>query len=180
MVSDDIFAAELAEAEAKLAQTEETLGKDDIKVSYCLDKVAEMLRSKKIRTLDAANMEARAKAIRAKHHQGTKAATTEKQQQIAETIKRTSEKQHRQRKNKKRMQIAAATIFVLGAAQPFVLPTAEEKKAVESLIAAAKNFKPNEMAKSFMDKNTDGAKAAAAQQQAHNDEIDQYIDESKE
>lgn len=50
---------QLLDAEEALKQAEETHGQDHIAVSYCLDNVARMLRSRGIRALDAANMDAR-------------------------------------------------------------------------------------------------------------------------
>lgn len=52
------------DAERKLAKATGMFGEDHPKVADCLDELAALLRTAKIRTLDAANMEARARVIR--------------------------------------------------------------------------------------------------------------------
>lgn len=57
--------AQIKDAEAKLEKASNIFGDDHPKVADCLDELASLLRLSKIRTLDAANMEARARVIRA-------------------------------------------------------------------------------------------------------------------
>ncbi len=59
----------IEEMEKSLHTMEQNLGPDHIVVSKILDSYAKLLRQNNTRHLDALNMEARAKAIRAKHNQ---------------------------------------------------------------------------------------------------------------
>jgi hypothetical protein len=59
----------LEQTEDSLRKMEKTLGPDHIVVAQILDTYARLLRQHNHRILDAINMEARAKAIRAKHNQ---------------------------------------------------------------------------------------------------------------
>ncbi len=53
----------IVEADAAL-KSAESRGIEDLRVAQCLDQYAELLKRKKVRALDAANMTARAKVIR--------------------------------------------------------------------------------------------------------------------
>lgn len=52
---------------ANLAESESRFGPDHLKVAECLEEYASTLKRKRVRILEAANMLARAKVIRAKH-----------------------------------------------------------------------------------------------------------------
>jgi hypothetical protein len=68
-VLDEKNARLLEEMEKSLQKMEQTLGKDHPVVGKILDSYAKLLRKNNLRHLDALNMEARAKAIRAKQNQ---------------------------------------------------------------------------------------------------------------
>ncbi len=59
----------IEEMEKSLRNMEQSLGMDHLLVAKILDSYAQLLRQNNLRHLDALNMEARAKAIRAKHNQ---------------------------------------------------------------------------------------------------------------
>ena len=63
---DDAVLQEIAEAEAELQQAVETHGRDSVLVADKLEHCSRLLRSAKLRLLDAANMEALARVIRAR------------------------------------------------------------------------------------------------------------------
>jgi hypothetical protein len=63
---DESLTRELKEAEAAIADTERRLGPDSPELADLLQKYAALLRKTERRALDAVNVEARAKAIRAK------------------------------------------------------------------------------------------------------------------
>lgn len=66
---DEKTAKVLEEMDKSLHNMEQTLGMDHMLVAKICDSYAQILRQNNIRPLDALNMEARAKAIRAKHNQ---------------------------------------------------------------------------------------------------------------
>jgi len=66
---DEKTARLIEEMEKSLHNMEKTLGNDHLVVAKILDSYARLLRQNNLRHLDALNMEARAKAIRAKHNQ---------------------------------------------------------------------------------------------------------------
>ncbi len=66
---DEKTAHLIEEMEKSLHNMEKSLGPDHMVVSKILDSYAKLLRQNNLRHLDALNMEARAKAIRAKHNQ---------------------------------------------------------------------------------------------------------------
>jgi hypothetical protein len=62
-VSEDLT-SKIEDANRKLAKATEMFGEDHPKVADCLEEIAALLRKAKIRTLEAANMEAKARVIR--------------------------------------------------------------------------------------------------------------------
>jgi hypothetical protein len=54
----------IAKAEEAIEDAKRTFGEDDLKVAECLEHCVKLMKAAKLRLLDAANMEARAKAIR--------------------------------------------------------------------------------------------------------------------
>jgi hypothetical protein len=74
---------EISEADAALKNAESSFGPNDVRVAVCLDLYVEILKRKKTRVLDAANMAARAKAIRQRSE--TRSASTKTAESIDET-----------------------------------------------------------------------------------------------
>lgn len=58
------FEKQITEAESALKNAEQQFGPSSVEVAQCLESCARLLRQAKVRILDAANMEARAKVIR--------------------------------------------------------------------------------------------------------------------
>lgn len=67
-MSSEQWSTDLNEAEQNLKEAEQSWGPDDVRLADLLDNYASLLRSSKTRILDAANMAARAKVLRAKNN----------------------------------------------------------------------------------------------------------------
>lgn len=74
---DEKTARNIEEMEKSLRNVEQAMGPDHMVVAKILDSYAKLLRQNNIRHLDAVNMEARAKHIRAKHNQQEEKAQME-------------------------------------------------------------------------------------------------------
>lgn len=174
------FEADLELAEAALSKAEKEYGKDDIRVSHCMDAIAALLRSNKVRTLDAVNLEATARAIRIAHHKKEKEKDTAIQKRV-ETLEAVSAVGQRRRKEKiTRNWTIVAVMFVLclTIAHTVLMPTPAEKQLTDVVSKAVQDYNPVTLFKKYIDKGTERAKeAAAAKEEEHNKQVDNMLKE---
>jgi len=167
---------ELADAEAALQKAEEEFGKDDIKVSYRLDAIVRILNTNKIRTLDAKNLEARARQIRIKVNQADLAKITPQMQQVSEAVKIASKRQEKE-KNQRGLVSACVVLVFAGIACKYIFyPTPGERKIGLEIMKKVDAVLPSTMVKQMIDKGQQAVKDVEVANKAHSDQIDRVMD----
>lgn len=176
MYEDANADSDLGKAEAMLKEAEAKYGPDDEKVSYALDRVARILRTSGTRALDAANMEARARAIRIKRNSNEVCKDVRAMEDINEAIK-TANQRRRNDKNRKVLVVAGLAIACsLLAWRYLVAATPEEKVAVEGMIKTVEPYMPQTLVKNMIDKGQVAVDDAKQASEKHNKEIDKYLE----
>jgi hypothetical protein len=167
------FEEQLEDAETALAECIKTHGEFHERVSYKLDAVAKLLRSKGIRIHDAANMEAKAKSIRIGINTGQMKAASRTSKEIVEAMSITAQRRAAQRRSNKVQTIVwalvAFAVFVFGA--KFVSDPANAK-LINSLLPTAllKNIEKEPIL----------IQDTGAKTKEHNEQVDQILNEGGE
>jgi hypothetical protein len=169
------FEKDLAAAEAALKTAEETFGPDHVNVSYALDKVSKLLRSKGVRTLDAVNLEARAKQIRIKANKDHMSSLTSEQREISANIKVATVKQDKAKSRNATLAAVFAVVCLLVTAKLFLAPTASERKMTQNVLASVKQMMPTTVLQHMVDTGMKAADEAKAAGKKHSDQLDSYM-----
>jgi hypothetical protein len=166
---------DLGKAELALKEAEEKFGPEDERVSYALDHFARLLRQAGTRTLDAANMEARARAIRVKRNSMETFKDPQAMQDISDAIKWANQRR-RQEKTRKTIVFSAATVIVLAVIAKLVLmPSESERTAVNEAMKTAEQFMPTTIVQNMVQKGKDVADIAKAAHEQHNKQLEKYM-----
>ena len=166
--------AEIAQAEADVKTAEAEHGPNDIRVSYRLDALAKLLRKQGVRVLDAANIEARAKAIRVKLNTGAISTLTPQSHDISEAVRTASKRNEEERRKRTYIKVGSIVVVSLIAAKLILSPPTGAHEAMQRILSKIAEASPlrtiiktYDSGKSLINNMEDATKK-------HNEEIEKY------
>lgn len=177
MYSGLSFEDQLADAEKALQDCIKTHGEFHELVSYKLDAVARLLRSKGIRLQDATNMEARAKSIRKEINTGQMKAASRASKDIMEAMSITSQRRAAQKKAKAKSNfvwLAIVAVIALYGVKVACSPSSTEKQVLEGLIG---KMNPATMLQNNLAKGEALIKDTQDKTKEHADEVDALLED---
>lgn len=169
------FDRDLAEAQAALKKAEETYGPDHVNVSYRLDEMAKLLRSNGGRTLDAVNIEARAKVIRIKANKTDMQKLTSQHHEISDAVRTAGQKQQAEKTRQAFTTVAIVCVCLVIAGRLLLAPSPSERQAAQSFLKNVKTMLPTTIVQNMVDKGQASAKDVEVANKKHNDQIEQYM-----
>jgi hypothetical protein len=175
MQTDAHFQSQLAEAEALVKKAEQENGVNDISVSYRLDAVVRLLRSKGLRLQDANEMETRARRIRVDINTGQMAKLTPLSRDISEAI-RTAAKRKEEEKAKSTMITVAVTSLVLVVAVRLIyFPSAGERAATLGALKGINKVMPTTVVMDMINKGETMLNDTKEATDKHNEEVNKWL-----
>jgi len=167
---------EISDAEAALKQAEEIYGKNHIKVSYCLDDLVRILRTRGARALDCANMEARARAIRIRCN-GQQSTSSRHMGEITEAMTIAS-KRMRSEKRRRAILVSVCVVAIGLAIGKLVLaPSQAERTLVQKSIKNVESALPTTYVQNVVIQGKAAADSAQTANDLHNKQIESFVDQ---
>ena len=167
--------SQIEEAEAALRIAEVTYGSDSLKVSYCLDKLAQLLRSRGIRTLDAANMAARAQAIRIKSNNTALKSIESGSDDTFEAIRIAARRRQKEKLQRTLLLTGWLGAWVVIIVKFMMAPSPGQWEAAQSLLTKVQDILPSTAAENLLDRGRAIAKEAEDANKKHNDQVEEYL-----
>lgn len=169
--------SELSDAEAALKKAELKHGNDHIAVSYCLDNVVRILRSRGIRALDAANMDARARAIRINCNNDSAGDAYRKMVDISEAIAVATKRQRAERQRRTIVRLLSVVVIGLVVGKLTLAPSRAEREFVGGAIKNVHSVLPTSYVQNVLGQGKVAVESAKAANDLHNKQLESFMGE---
>jgi len=167
---------EISDAEAALKQAEALYGQNHEKVACCLDTLARLLRSRGVRALDAANMDARARAVRTRCslQQG---AFSRHMVEIAEARTITSKRTRVQRRRRAILVSVCVVAIAIAVGKLLMAPSHGERALVQDSMKKVESVLPTTYVQNVVTQGKAAVDSAQTANDRHNKQLEGFMEQ---